>query len=285
MRDERDEYGAGPSAQAPIRARDLLKEASRQIDRLDAELLLAHHLKLRRWELLRDLDRLVEQPIRFALLVARRLRHEPLAYITGEREFWSLPLLVNRATLIPRPDSETLISEALAAFPRDPPQRILDIGTGSGALLLAALSEWPDARGVGLDISFDALAVAMANAMRLQMDHRVELQTSNWVEKAEGRFDLILCNPPYVEDGAELMPDVADYEPAGALFGGPDGLDCYRLLLPEVPRLLAPGGVALFEFGLGQGPALMEMAAGKGMAASLADDLTGRPRVLRIQAG
>ena len=118
-----------------------------------------------------------------------------------------------------------------------------------------------------------------------KLEHTLHnLPAGDWAAGVEGPFDLILCNPPYIEDGAELMPDVADHEPAGALFGGPDGLDCYRLLLPEMPRLLAPGGVALFEFGLGQGPVLVEMAAGLGMAATLANDLTGRARVLRIAA-
>ncbi len=284
MRDDDRQYDAGPSAQPPVPARLLLRDAARMIDRLDAEVLLAHLLEIDRWELLKNLDRLVERPIRYSLLVARRLRHEPVSYITREREFWSLPLIVTPATLIPRPDSETLISEALAAFPHAPPQRILDLGTGSGALLLAALSEWPDAHGTGLDISFNALAVAMANVMRLGMDERVLLQTSNWAEKADGRYDLILCNPPYIVDGTELMPDVALFEPAGALFGGADGLDPYRQLFPEMRRLLTPGGIAIFEFGVGQAEPLAAMAQAEGLSHHFGHDLGGRPRAICLRS-
>ena len=254
--------------------------------RLDAELLLAHVLGEDRLAMLMGRTPVNAQAkAAFEALLARRRAHEPVAHLTGEREFWSLPIRVNRDVLVPRPDSETLIAEALAHFSGRPPASVLDLGTGSGALLLAALSEWPQARGLGIDRSDAALAVARGNAARLALDGRAEFWAGDWAVGIKDRFDLILCNPPYIEEGAELMPDVVDYEPAGALFGGPDGLDCYRLLLPEVPRLLAPGGVALFEFGLGQGPALVAMAAGLGMAATLADDLTGRARVLRIAAG
>ncbi|PZU46836.1 MAG: peptide chain release factor N(5)-glutamine methyltransferase [Sphingomonas sp.] len=253
--------------------------------RLDAELLLAHVLGEDRLAMLMGRASVsAEAQAAFEALLVRRRAHEPVAHLTGEREFWSLPIRVSRDVLVPRPDSETLIAEALAYFSGRPPATVLDLGTGSGALLLAALSEWPQARGLGIDRSEAALAVAADNAARLGLAARAAFRAGDWAAGVEGPFDLILCNPPYIEDGAELMPDVADYEPAGALFGGPDGLDCYRLLLPEVPRLLAPGGVALFEFGLGQGPALVEMAAGLGMAATLANDLTGRARVLRIAA-
>ena len=278
MRDEQDAYDAGPSAERPRTVRELLREAGKLIDRLDAEVLLAHFMGVERWEMLRDQDRLVERTPRYALLVARRMRHEPVAYIIGEREFWSLPLLVRPATLIPRPDSETLIEAAIAAFPYSAPERILDLGTGSGALLLAALSHWPQAQGMALDNSFDALAVAMANAIRLEMDHRIAFHVSDWGEKATGVFDLILCNPPYIPEGMALMPDVAKFEPHNALFAGTDGLDAYRRIVPDLSRLLAPAGLAIFEIGEGQGPAISDLGEAHGFSVRFAQDLSGRDR-------
>jgi release factor glutamine methyltransferase len=159
---------------------------------------------------------------------------------------------------------------------------VLDLGTGSGALLLAALSEWPGATGLGIDRSEAALAVAEANAVRLGLAGRAAFRLGYWAEGVEEQFDLLLCNPPYIPDCTPLMPDVARHEPAGALFGGPDGLGPYRLLLPEVRRLVAPGGVALFEFGEGQADALVAMAAGLGLVARTVADLAGRPRALVI---
>ncbi|TPE61799.1 peptide chain release factor N(5)-glutamine methyltransferase [Sandaracinobacter neustonicus] len=252
--------------------------------RLDAELLLAHVLDEERLPMLMSRAPVgATAQAAFEALLARRRAHEPVAHLTGEREFWSLPIRVTRDVLVPRPDSETLIAEALAHFDARPPANVLDLGTGSGALLLAALSEWPQALGFGIDRSDAALAVARGNAARLGLAARAAFRSGDWAAGVEGPFDLILCNPPYIEDSAELMPDVADYEPASALFGGPDGLAPYRILLPEVPRLLAPGGVALFEFGLGQGPALLEMAAALHLHATTVPDLSGRARVLRIR--
>lgn len=278
MDDADERFDAGFSAPPPRTIRALLREADQLIDRLDAEVLLAHFLAVERWEMLRDQDRLVENSIRYALLVARRLRGEPVAYITGTREFWSLPLLVTPDTLIPRPDSETLITQALAECGYVPPQRILDLGTGSGALLLAALAEWPQATGVGLDSSFNALAVAMSNATRLEMDHRIDFRVSNWAEKAPGRFDLVLCNPPYIAAGTPLMRDVANYEPHAALFAGADGLDAYRAILPGLADLLTEGGVGIFEFGEGQAAAMQMLADSHGLSVRIAPDLAGRPR-------
>lgn len=251
--------------------------------RLDAELLLAHVLGEDRLAMLVGRGGVPADALaRFEALLARRRGHEPVAHILGEREFWSLPLKVTSDVLVPRPDSETLIAEALRHFAARPPGRVLDLGTGSGALLLAALREWPAATGLGIDRSEAALAVAQENAGRLGMGSRAGFRLGNWVEGVDERFDLLLCNPPYIPDGTPLMPDVERFEPEGALFGGADGLDPYRLLLPEVGRLLAPGGVALFEFGEGQADALVVMAAGLGHAPRTVADLGGRPRVLVI---
>ncbi len=252
--------------------------------RLDAELLLAHVLGQERLAMLVRNDPVsAEMRAAFEALLVRRGAHEPVAHIMGVREFWSLQLRVTRDVLVPRPDSETLIAEALAHFANRPPGTVLDLGTGSGALLLAALSEWSQAWGLGIDRSAEALEVARGNAAALGLSGRAEFREGDWADGVKQRFDLILCNPPYIEDGTELMPDVALHEPAGALFGGVDGLDPYRLLLPRMPHLLADGGVAIFEFGVGQADALVAMAGESGLEARVAPDLAGRPRALIVR--
>ena len=193
-------------------------------------------------------------------LTARRIRHEPMAYVLGEREFWGLPFKVTPAVLVPRPDSETLIEAALALMPgRTEPWRIADLGVGSGCLLLSLLREFPNASGVGLDASAEALAVTRANARSLGVEARLRLvegdwRQPGWAERLGGPFDLLVSNPPYIEtaDIDGLMPDVARFEPRLALDGGADGLDAYRAIVGEAPRLVAPGGHLLLEVGAGQ---------------------------------
>jgi release factor glutamine methyltransferase len=268
-----------------------LREAAARLEsvsvtpRLDAELLMAHALGLGRSEmLLRQAELAV--PEGFAAMLERRLRHEPVAYITGRQAFWDLELAVTPDVLIPRADSETLIDLALEG---EKPAQLLDLGTGSGALLLAALSVFPQATGVGVDASKAALAVAKGNAERLGFGARSDWLHRSWREagwsEGLGRFDLILCNPPYVETDAELEPMVARHEPHSALFAGADGLDDYRILIPQVPALLNHGGTAIFEIGHKQADAVRDLANAAGLSTELRRDLAGKPRALRFSLG
>jgi release factor glutamine methyltransferase len=264
-----------------LRASEALLAATRRIDRFDAELLLAYMVGEERLEMLAGADREIDGDA-FDTLVTRRAEGEPVAYITGHREFWSLDLLVSPAVLIPRPDSETLVDAALAARRDRAPATILDLGTGSGALLLAGLSEWPNARGLGVDASTAALAVARANAERLGFARRAVFQSGDWGKGLRERFDVIFCNPPYVESDAPLSPEVMR-EPASALFAGADGLDDYRRIVPQLPGLLRSGGVALLEIGLTQAAAVLALAAAAGMEGIVRHDLAGRDRCLVLR--
>jgi release factor glutamine methyltransferase len=248
---------------------------------LDAELLLAHALGIEREQLL--LNPPSEVPPEFEQLTARRLAGEPIAYIIGKRAFWTIELEVTPDVLIPRPDSETLLDAAVAHFGgREGPERILDLGTGSGALLLAALDQWPNATGVGIDNSPAALAIAKRNANRLGMPDRAEFRIGDWANGITDRFDLILCNPPYVAAAGELGPGVAEQEPHPALFAGEDGLDAIRILAPQFPRLLNPGGLAAVEIGFDQANSAATLLARDGLTARLALDLAGHPRAILL---
>nr|WP_033923493.1 peptide chain release factor N(5)-glutamine methyltransferase [Sphingomonas sp. 37zxx] len=247
--------------------------------RLDAELLMAHALGITRERMiLGQLDSPV--PDGFAALVARRLGHEPIAYITGTRDFWTITLDVAPGVLIPRADSETLIEAAVAHFGQSMPATVLDLGTGSGALLLAALDQWPGARGVGVDCSDAALAIASANAVRLGMADRARFVRGDWTAGIADRFDLILANPPYIAADEPLAREVRDHEPVGALFAEEGGLAAYRAIVPELVRLLMPGGAAILEIGWTQGDAVAAMVAGAGLLPALRADLGGRPRAI-----
>ena len=276
-----DRQGATGPSPSRGEGRAVLRAAATRIDRLDAEVLLAHALGIPRMTLLIDLDRAID-PAAFAALVDRRAAGEPIAYITGSREFWSLDLRVTADVLIPRPDSETLIDAAVAHFAgTGGPRRILDLGTGSGALLLAALSEWPAAGGVGVDASAAALGVAAGNAARLGFGARARFVDGGW-DAAAGAFDLVLCNPPYVATGDTLPRDVADWEPATALFAGHDGLDDYRALAPLIAGYVAPDAVACVEIGATQADVVAALFAAEGLAVALRHDLAGLPRCLVV---
>ena len=255
--------------------------------RLDAELLMAHVLGVSRSQLLllRMRDEAAPHAAGFDRLVERRAAHEPVAHLLGVQEFFGLEFAVTPDTLIPRGDSETIVQAALDCAPHD--ARVLDMGTGSGALLLAFLYERPDAKGLGIDASAAALAVASANGQRLGLAERAQFVQANWLESGWahdlGRFDLVLCNPPYVESDAILDPDVREFEPATALFAGPEGLDDYRAIVPQLGKLLLPGGVAIFEIGAGQAEAVGAIASESGFAAETRRDLADRPRALILR--
>jgi release factor glutamine methyltransferase len=250
--------------------------------RLDAELLMACALGVAREAMLLS-DQSFPTPPAFDRLVDRRAAGEPVAYIIGHREFWTIDLLVGPAVLIPRPDTETLIEAALENFASRAPKHILDLGTGSGALLLAALDQWPTAQGLGIDASKEALDVAEANARRLGLAGRAMFRIGDWARDLDARFDLVLCNPPYVEEGADLPRDVADWEPREALFAGPDGLNAYRVLAPQIPRLMAPGGIACVEIGAAQEQSAASLFAAEGLDVACRHDLGGRPRCLVVR--
>lgn len=276
---------AGSTVNEAIRAAAARLEATSDTARLDAELLAAHLLGVSRSEMLL---RHMRDPAPPGLegLIERRMGHEPVAYITGRQEFYGLPFIVSPAVLIPRGDSEVLVEAALAARPDA--RRVLDCGTGSGALLLAVLAYLREASGVGVDRSEDALAVARRNAEALGLAPQADWQLADWhapgwADGLGGPFDLILANPPYVEADAALDPSVRDHEPAGALFAGPEGLDDYRVLVPQLPRMLAQGGVALVEIGHQQAEAVGAIAAAAGLEWTLHRDLAGRARVLELK--
>jgi release factor glutamine methyltransferase len=245
--------------------------------RLDAELLMAHALDGTREEmLLRQLD--APAPESFRALLARRLAHEPVAYITGTRDFWTISLHVAPGVLIPRADSETLIEAAIGHFKEEDPKSILDLGTGSGALLLAALSEWPEARALGIDVSATALKIATGNAKRLGL--KAEFRAGDWCAGIDETFDLILCNPPYVDRAVDLPPQVALYEPHGALFADNHGIADYQILAPQIAKLIAPGGCAVVEIGHDQAAAVTALFEAAGLTVVLHRDLAGRDRCL-----
>ena len=253
--------------------------------RLDAELLMAEALHI-------DRDKLIlsppqrDAPERFFEMVERRKLGEPVAYITGRRAFWNIELHVGPGVLIPRPDSEVLIASALEHFERtEGPLRILDLGTGPGTLLLAALDLWPAATGLGVDTSRQAMSYAAANARRLDLESRVKFKLGDWAEGIDEAFDLVLCNPPYVAKDAELGPGVREFEPDEALFAGADGLDAYRVLAPELPRLLSLGGMAAVEIGYDQAEPVTALLARDGLSSRVVNDLAGRPRAVLLTWG
>ncbi len=249
--------------------------------RRDAELLLMRLLGVERaWMMAHpDAELTAEQVERFEARIARRARHEPVQYILGEQEFYGLAMKVTPAVLIPRPETEHLVEAVIAKVGRDAAARICDVGTGSGAIAVALAHELPRAQVTAVDVSRAALDVAAENAQRHDVAERVRLVESDLLSAVRGeRFDVMVSNPPYVAEGEVLEAQVREYEPHGALFAGPTGLEVYRRLIPEAWEVLVPAGWLVMEMGHGQREALRELLAGWD-AVSFVGDLQGIPRV------
>ena len=253
---------------------------------LDARLLVGHALSLDHTAITANGDQPLsaEDIATLAALATRRLAHEPVARITGRKEFWSLALAVTPATLVPRPDTETVVETALAAITdKSRPLRIADFGTGTGALLLALLSELPNATGIGTDICTPALITARNNALHCGVASRAHFVASDYGAALHGPFDLVVSNPPYIASGeiATLDADVRDYDPRIALDGGPSGLDGYRSLVADARRILTPDGILVVELGAGQAASVSEIMLNGGIVADAPKaDLGGHFRAL-----
>lgn len=260
----------------------LLSESGIESPRAEARLLMAYVLGISR-EATLTATPTPDQATAFAAAIQRRAGREPFAYITGQKEFWSLAFDVGPGVLVPRPDTETLLEEAIRVIAdRSASLRIADLGTGSGAILCAALTEFPNATGIGFESSPQAFAYASRNAARL-VGARAQIHQADW-GRAEGPFDLVFSNPPYIPaaDVESLDPDVRDFEPRAALDGGSDGLDAYRALAGLLPNILKPGGYALLEIGLGQANAMVGLFRGLELS-RIVPDLAGIPRCVVLQ--
>jgi len=260
----------------------VLAEAGVDNPRLESRLLLTHVLGRSAEDLIRDLTA-IARPSNFATLITRRAVHEPLAFMRGWQEFWSLQFHVSPATLIPRPDSETVVEAGLVLCPdRGAPIRVLDLGTGTGCLLLALLHERPNAFGVGIDRSAAAAHLALGNARDLGLADRSVFLCGDWAGSISARFDLVVSNPPYVATAAlgGLMPDVAWHEPYTALDGGKCGLAAYRAIIAGLPQLLMPSGAAVLELGAGQFDPVSRIAQAAGFRVDARRDLAGITRAI-----
>ncbi len=256
---------------------------------LDVRLLLQHVLKIKSaTHLLDETHKLSSaQEQQFQMLIEERICRKPMAHILGKREFWSLEFTVTEDTLDPRPDSETLIEAVLEQrFSRAAPLRILDMGTGTGCLILTLLTEFPNATGVAVDASEAALSVASQNAEALSLKNRVEFVKSDWNSAISGVFDIVISNPPYIasRDILKLAPEVALYEPMLALDGGADGLTCYRTIINALPTLLSKDGVAVLEMGFGQLESLQQLVNEQPLTCThVRQDLAGIARAIVIK--
>jgi release factor glutamine methyltransferase len=279
----------GTRAQALRNLRQTLLQAGFETAALDARLLVLAALRIPAAELITrpDLPLTAPEADILADFARRRLAHEPVARIVGEREFWGLPFGLSPETLVPRPDTETVVETALGLVPdRAAPLRIADFGTGSGCLLVALLHELPNAAGLGIDLSFEALVTARRNAWANGVGARARFALSRWAEGVSGPFDLIVSNPPYIASPVipGLDPEVRDHDPLLALDGGPDGLEPYRIILGEAGRLLAPGGLLVVEIGYDQAQDVKDLAGAHGLEIlKVAHDLSGSPRCVALK--
>lgn len=261
--------------------------------RVDAEFLLSHALGLERIMLYAHFDRPLERDEldRFRAMVKRRAQHEPVAYITGERGFWSIDLKTDARALIPRPDTETLVEQALERLPEGAARRVVDVGTGSGAIALAIAHDRPEVEVAATDVSAEALALARENAEALSLTDRVTLLKGDLLDALPGGWrdpapDMIVSNPPYVGEGERdvMGQDVLAHEPHQALFAGEDGLDILRRLVPQSFEALTPGGWLLCEMGYRQGEAVRALFEQSGFEqVELYSDLGGNERVVAGQ--
>jgi release factor glutamine methyltransferase len=266
-------------------ARDQLIAAGVDSPVLDARLLLEAGAGVTRLDIVTDPRRTLtaEQVVAVQALINRRVAREPVSHIIGKKAFWTLDLNVTPAVLTPRPETEFLVEAALEFLPKASPARVLDLGVGSGAVLLAVLAERELASGIGLDVSADAIAVARGNAEMLKLDNRADFHLGNWTADFGERFDVVLANPPYIPSAEidALAPEVSKHEPRVALDGGPDGLDAYRAIVPRLGDWLEPGGAFAFEVGAGQAEAVGGLVKAAGhMLQPPRLDLAGVPRVV-----
>jgi len=271
-------------------ARDRLIGAGVDSPVLDARLLLEAGAGVTRLEIVTDPRRALtaEQVAGVNVLVDRRAAREPISHIVGKKAFWTLDLNITPGVLTPRPETEFLVEAALAALPKVSPARILDLGVGSGAVLLTVLAERDLASGIGLDISTDALAVARGNAGMLKLDNRAEFHLGDWSTIFPEQFDAVLANPPYIPsaDIDGLPPEVSRYEPRVALDGGPDGLDAYRAIVARLYDWVKPGGMFAFEIGAGQVADVEALVTAAGHTLlPVRADLAGIPRVVSGRRG
>ena len=268
-----------------------LREAGIDTPELDARYLLEHALTLTRTDFVTKAEQVVpdDDAAHALALVERRAAREPVGRILGHREFWTIDLALNPDTLEPRPDTETVVEAVLAAIPdRKAPLRLIDFGTGTGCILLALLSELPNATGLGVDLSPLAVEGAAGNAERNGLADRARFRTGDWAKGIEERFDIVVSNPPYIPsaDIAALEPEVREHDPLRALDGGPDGLEPYRILAAELPRLLVPGGLAAFEVGQGQAEDVAALVEAQGLGeTAILCDLGGVKRCVRARKG
>jgi release factor glutamine methyltransferase len=267
-----------------------LRERGIESAELDARILLVHALGMEDAAILAQSEAKVPEDARRRLegFVERRLAGEPVARIVGRKEFWSLPFRLGPDTLVPRPETETAVEAALAAFPdRDARLRVLDLGTGSGALLAAILVERRHSSGLGIDRSEGALAVARANLEALGLGARVAFACGDWGAALNAKFDLVVCNPPYIaaDEFKQLSLEVHDHDPHFALDGGIDGLDAYRAIVSDLARMLPAHGVAVLELGRGQEYAVANLTRDRGLvvAGPARLDLAGIPRALTLR--
>ncbi|AWK86215.1 peptide chain release factor N(5)-glutamine methyltransferase [Azospirillum thermophilum] len=285
---------SGPSASLRALRRSAeqrLRDAGVETPELDARLLIEHGLGLTREEVVLNPERSVSEldAARVRALVERRAAREPVGRIVGQRAFWTIELALTPDTLEPRPDTETVVEAVLALLPdRKAPLRLLDLGTGTGCILLALLAELPNATGLGIDVSPGAAKAAARNAALNGLAERAVFRTGDWGAGLTGRFDVVVSNPPYIPsaDIAGLQPEVRDHDPLRALDGGPDGLEPYRIIARQLPGLLAPGGIAALEVGQGQAGEVARLLATSGLCEiSVLRDLGGVERCVRGRNG